>query len=102
MRMRHGWQGQGRGGRGRRLGGRRACQLRCLECGERAVIDRLGATGELARRLRDMGLVPGTEVEVMGRAPLRDPVQIRVRGTSLALRNNEADQIYVTRDEADE
>jgi ferrous iron transport protein A len=101
--MRNGRRGQGRGRRGRRFGGGRcACQLRCLECGERAVIDRLGATGELARRLRDMGLVPGTEVEFMGRAPLRDPVQIRVRGTSLALRNNEADQIYVTRAEADE
>jgi ferrous iron transport protein A len=74
--------------------------LRRLESGERAVIDRLGATGELGRRLRDMGLVPGTEIEVVGRAPLRDPVQIKFRGTSVALRNNEADHIFVTRDEA--
>ena len=30
------------------------------------------AQGELGRRIRDMGLVPGTQVTVMGRAPLFD------------------------------
>jgi len=49
--------------------------------------------GELGRRIRDMGLVPGTEVKVLGRAPLNDPVALRVRGFTLTLRNNEADFI---------
>jgi ferrous iron transport protein A len=42
-----------------------------------------------------MGLAPGAEVEVVGRAPLYDPVHIKVRGQNLTLRNNEADNIEV-------
>jgi len=51
--------------------------------------------GELGRRIRDMGLVPGTEIMIQGRAPLYDPVALRLRGFTLALRNNEADYIEV-------
>ncbi len=51
--------------------------------------------GELGRRIRDMGLVPGTPIKVQGRAPLYDPVALRVMGTTLTLRNNEADYIEV-------
>ncbi|OQY55466.1 MAG: iron transporter FeoA [Desulfobacteraceae bacterium 4572_88] len=51
--------------------------------------------GELGRRIRDMGLVPGTEIIIQGRAPLYDPVALRLRGFTLALRNNEADYIEV-------
>lgn len=53
------------------------------------------ASGELGRRIRDMGLIPGAEVEVVGRAPLRDPVALRLPGFTLSLRNNEADYIVV-------
>jgi ferrous iron transport protein A len=42
-----------------------------------------------------MGLVPGTPLQVQGRAPLKDPVAIRVRNFTLTLRNNEADHIHV-------
>jgi len=51
--------------------------------------------GELGRRIRDMGLVPGTRITIMGRAPLYDPVAIRIMGGTLTLRNNEADYIEV-------
>ena len=51
--------------------------------------------GELGRRIRDMGLVPGTEIKIQGRAPLYDPVALRVMGGTLTLRNNEADYIEV-------
>jgi len=69
--------------------------LRQLQVGQRARICRVDAAGELGRRLRDMGLVPGTMVAVVGRAPLRDPVALRVRDFTLTLRNNEADHITV-------
>jgi ferrous iron transport protein A len=46
-----------------------------------------------------MGLVPGTEIKVQGRAPLYDPVALRVRGATLTLRNNEADYIEVEVDQ---
>jgi ferrous iron transport protein A len=55
--------------------------------------------GELGRRIRDMGLVPGTEIKVQGRAPLYDPVALRVMGATLTLRNNEADYIEVEVDQ---
>jgi ferrous iron transport protein A len=53
------------------------------------------AKGELGRRIRDMGLVPGTEVTVQRRAPLNDPVALRVMDFTLTLRNSEADFIEV-------
>ncbi|MFP4650758.1 MAG: ferrous iron transport protein A [Desulfobacterales bacterium] len=45
--------------------------------------------------MRDMGLVPGTVFTVKGRAPLRDPVALRIAGFTLTLRNSEADFIEV-------
>ncbi|MDA8159716.1 MAG: FeoA family protein [Desulfobacteraceae bacterium] len=51
--------------------------------------------GELGRRIREMGLVPGTRIVIQGRAPLYDPVAIRVMGGTLTLRNNEADLIEI-------
>ena len=71
--------------------------LRTLNVNEKARITQLSASGEMARRLRDMGLVPGTELEVTGRAPLKDPVALRLRDFTLTLRNNEADHILVER-----
>jgi ferrous iron transport protein A len=55
----------------------------------------VNANGELGRRIRDMGLVPGTDVMIVGRAPLRDPVAIRLKGFTMTLRNSEADYIMV-------
>ena len=69
--------------------------LRSLQVGQRAVVKTVDAAGEMGRRIRDMGLVPGCELEVMGRAPLRDPVALRLGGFTLTLRNNEADYISV-------
>ncbi|MFW2364787.1 MAG: FeoA family protein [Desulforhopalus sp.] len=51
--------------------------------------------GELGRRIREMGLVPGTDITIQGRAPLNDPVALRIMGGTLTLRNNEADYIMV-------
>lgn len=69
--------------------------LRKLGVNEKARITSIVASGEISRRLRDMGLIPGTEVEVIGRAPLKDPVAVRLRDFTLTLRNNEADFIMV-------
>jgi ferrous iron transport protein A len=46
-----------------------------------------------------MGIVPGTEIKIQGRAPLYDPVALRVRGATITLRNNEADFIEVEVDD---
>ncbi len=69
--------------------------LRRLAVNERARITSIAASGEIGRRLRDMGLVPGTILQVIGRAPLKDPVAVRLRDFTLTLRNNEADVIMI-------
>jgi len=62
------------------------------QCG---TITSVRAGGEMGRRIRDMGLIPGAEVKIQGKAPLNDPVALRVMGFTLTLRNNEADYIEV-------
>jgi len=73
-----------------------ACiNLRHMQVEQSGTIKSVKAEGELGRRIRDMGLVPGTEVTIKGRAPLKDPVALRLLGFTLTLRNNEADLIDV-------
>jgi ferrous iron transport protein A len=69
--------------------------LRRMKENQTGVVAAVKANGELGRRIRDMGLVPGTEIAVCGRAPLYDPVALRLLGFTLTLRNNEADFIEV-------
>jgi ferrous iron transport protein A len=69
--------------------------LRQMKKNQSGVIISVKAAGILGRRIREMGLVPGTEVTVVGRAPLNDPVALRIMGGTLTLRNNEADFILV-------
>ena len=54
-----------------------------------------GADASVARRLMEMGVVPGAPVRVVKCAPLGDPIQVRVRGYDLALRRAEAHTISV-------
>lgn len=69
--------------------------LRNMKKDQSGTITAVKVAGELGRRIRDMGLVPGTLVKIQGRAPLFDPVALRVMGGTLTLRNNEADYIEV-------
>ncbi len=73
----------------------RKLPIRQLGLNQRARIAAIQAEGELGRRIRDMGIVPGVDVTVVGRAPLRDPVALRLRDFTIALRNSEADYIVV-------
>lgn len=69
--------------------------MRAMLVGQKGAIARVKGGGELGVRIREMGLVPGADIEVVGRAPLKDPVHIKLYGNHLTLRNNEADQIMV-------
>ena len=69
--------------------------MRQMKNNQNGSIIQVKASGELGRRIRDMGLVPGTEIKIQGRAPLKDPVALRVMGFTLTLRNKEADYIEV-------
>lgn len=52
-------------------------------------ITTIAAHGERARRIRDMGLVPGARITLKGCVPLKDPVALRVMGCTPTLRNND-------------
>jgi len=69
--------------------------LRAMQVDQSGIIKSVSAQGELGRRIRDMGLVPGSTITVIGRAPLKDPVALRLKGFTLTLRNSEADFITV-------
>jgi Fe2+ transport system protein FeoA len=66
-----------------------------LAAGERAVIATLDCEPSVARRLMELGLVPGTAVKMIRRAPLGDPLEVAVRGVHLSLRRSEASRINV-------
>ncbi|MBW1893696.1 MAG: ferrous iron transport protein A [Deltaproteobacteria bacterium] len=69
--------------------------MRQMKINQTGTISAVKANGELGRRIRDMGIVKGTEIRIQGRAPLNDPVSLRIMGFTLTLRNNEADNIEV-------
>jgi Fe2+ transport system protein FeoA len=61
-----------------------------------AVIEHVGGEGSFRRRLMELGLVPGTRVELVGVAPLGDPLELLVRGASLSIRRADAESIRVS------
>ena len=61
-----------------------------MPIGESAVVDRIGCDRRMAGRLMEMGLLPGTRVEMVRRAPFGDPLEIRLRGYRLSLRAADA------------
>jgi Fe2+ transport system protein FeoA len=65
--------------------------------GERVTVERVGGERAFRRRLMELGLVPGTQVEMIGVAPLGDPLELLVRGCSLSIRRGEALWVSVRR-----
>jgi ferrous iron transport protein A len=70
-------------------------KMREMSDNQSGIVRKVRGSGQLARRIREMGLVPGMPIRIQGRAPLRDPVAIRLMDSILTLRNNEADHILV-------
>ncbi|MCD6306168.1 MAG: ferrous iron transport protein A [Deltaproteobacteria bacterium] len=70
-------------------------KMREMSDNQGGVIKKVSANGDMGRRLREMGLVPETAIKIQGRAPLRDPVAVKLRDFVLTLRNNEASSIFV-------
>ena len=64
-----------------------------LRNGQSGFVAAVAATGERAQRFRDMGLLPGVGITVMGRSPMR------VMGTTLALRVADAEDVTVSTDD---
>ena len=69
--------------------------LRQAKIGETVKVVKLHGEGATKRRIMDMGLTRGVEVDIRKVAPLGDPVEITVRGYELSLRKADADMIEV-------
>lgn len=69
--------------------------LDTLRAGDRAVVDGY-TTQDPPGRLLEMGLIPGTAVEVVRLAPLGDPMDLRIRGFHLSIRKQEASHVLVS------
>ncbi|MBW2093788.1 MAG: ferrous iron transport protein B [Deltaproteobacteria bacterium] len=74
---------------------KKVIRMREMQDNQAGIIRKVFATGEMGRRIREMGLVPDTPIQIQGRAPLKDPVAIKIRDYTLTLRNNEASYIMV-------
>ena len=66
-----------------------------IPVGGRARIAALKMVGQEKRRLMDLGFVPGAEIERVLDAPLGGTIAFRIRGTVIALRDNQTDKIEV-------
>lgn len=66
-----------------------------LHIGQTCHVNTIELTGLLKRRILDLGIVPGTLVECVRRSPSGNPIAYHVRGTTIALRNEDADFIKV-------
>ena len=64
-----------------------------LQIGQSGIIGQVGGEGILRLRLLDMGLIPGTRVQLQKVAPMGDPIQIRLRGYELTIRREDAQNI---------
>ena len=65
--------------------------------GATVVVTSVGGEGAFRRRLMELGVLPGTRVELVRVAPLGDPMELRVRGCALSMRRDEARAILVDR-----
>ncbi len=66
-----------------------------LEIGRKGTVVSLSGKGQIKQRMMDMGLVPGSQVEVIRVAPLGDPIEINLKGYNLSLRRSEAKSVLV-------
>lgn len=68
-----------------------------LRPGESARLHAVRGTGSFRRRLMEMGLLPGTTVQLVRSVPLSDLVELQVRGAHLSLRREDARNLEVMR-----
>ncbi len=70
--------------------------VRQLPFGRRATVIEVVGNDLTARRLMEIGVIPGAPIEVLGRAPFGDPIALRVDGCRLAVRGSDACRIRVS------
>lgn len=66
-----------------------------LKIGQSAIIKDIDANERFIDSLTDLGITVGSKLTVIGIAPLGDPMLLKVRGCSVAIRKSEAKKITV-------
>jgi len=66
-----------------------------LKQGQSATVVRVGGNGAFRRRLLEMGFLRGTDIYVEKYAPLRDPIELILKGYHVSLRVEEAAQVEI-------
>lgn len=69
--------------------------LDLLDVGKKAKIIKVDNSGDIRRRLLDIGLIPGTEIESVLKSPSGDPTAYLVRGSLFAIRSEDAKNIQI-------
>ena len=67
--------------------------LDLFKIGETGIICKVNGEGRIRRRLFDMGVTPGAKITLKKKAPLGDPLEVRIREYELTLRKTEAELI---------
>lgn len=70
-------------------------QLESLKIGQSGHIESVGGRGALRQHLLDMGVIPGASVTMIKRAPMGDPIEVRIHDYELTMRLEEAKQISI-------
>ncbi len=70
-----------------------------LKQNQSATVKEIQEAGQAKRRIMEMGMVRGSRIRVICRAPLGDPIEVEVRDYKLSLRKRDAETIFVTEEE---
>ena len=70
--------------------------LKNVPVGSSARVISVNGNSRISKRLMEMGVIPGVSLKVVKTAPFGDPIEVKVRGYSLAMRKNEAESIEVS------
>lgn len=69
--------------------------LTSASIGHKVVVRDLAKGSSFRKRLLDMGITPGVTMQIIGKAPFGDPIEVAVRGYRLVLRKNEATAVLL-------
>ena len=70
--------------------------LKQLPIGQKAKVERLTADGLTRRRLLDLGIIDGTEIEPLYKSPSGNPIAYLIRGAVIALRTDISEKIFIS------
>ncbi len=70
-------------------------KLSDLKKGDKAIIKDIQLEGAMKRRLLDIGLIKDSKIECALESPFKDPKAYWIRGTLIAIRNNDASKIFI-------